>query len=435
MARISPFSLVCRSCFFWFLLFSLVLLPFTACGALVSRATPPSDPACGESATSPNNVDQRYLSSITMQNETTGWGQNYTQKGGVPSGVPTAEQTLLHTTDGGCHWQIVKSWKYSMEPSPDFYPFFLSASLALVYVNGVFFLTRDAGASWSSVTLPVAAGQKAFPGQIFFLTSHLGWMTAAFSHEGVLQFSDLLRSTDGGMSWTRLHIALPMSLTNQSRITSLSMRSETSGWITGSSHDSDGREHSWIFLTHDGGRSWHEQRLPSPQGYASSRLLVLGQPRFFSARDGVLPASTTLTPPVGISIFITHDGGESWQSQPFFPINDVAFNPEVSGGPRIPTFTDLSTGWSSVLTGAGNDTADSLSLLRTTDRGRSWQPFNQQLPVRPSDPGFQFITDRVAFALAYTGDPINFQSPSELYRTTNGGKTWTTLRYTIRESQ
>jgi len=36
MARISPFS--------------LVLLPFTACGALVSRATPPSDPACGESA-------------------------------------------------------------------------------------------------------------------------------------------------------------------------------------------------------------------------------------------------------------------------------------------------------------------------------------------------------------------------------------------------
>jgi hypothetical protein len=52
MARSSPFSLVCHPCFFGLLLLSLVFLPFTACGALVSRATPPSDPACGESARS-----------------------------------------------------------------------------------------------------------------------------------------------------------------------------------------------------------------------------------------------------------------------------------------------------------------------------------------------------------------------------------------------
>ena len=145
----------------------------------------------------------------------------------------------------------------------------------------------------------------------------------------------------------------------------------------------------------------------------------------------MLPASTSLQPPVGISVFLTHDSGQSWQAQPFFALKDGALNPELSGGPQMPTFTSPFTGWSSILTGEGKDTAASLSLFRTTNAGQAFQPFNQSLPVRPSDPGFQFITDRVIFALAFTGEAVNFQAPSELYRTTDGGKSWTTLRYTI----
>jgi photosystem II stability/assembly factor-like uncharacterized protein len=366
-----------------------------------------------------------------MQNATTGWGQNYTQKGGVPSGVSTAEQTILHTTDAGCHWTLVKSWKYSMEPSPDFFPFFLSATMAMVYVNGNVFFTGDGGMFWSSPTMPVGAQQQVLPQHIFFLNEHLGWMLAAFSHEGVVQSYDLLRSTDGARSWTRLHTSFPMALDAGNHITSLSFLNEATGWITGTSSDLNGKKRSWIFLTHDGGKSWHEQRLPSPQGYTSSSPLVLGQPRFFSPRDGMLPAATSLNPPVGICVFLTHDGGESWQAQPFFTLKEVALNPEVSGGPQIPAFTSPSTGWSSILTGEGSDTPDSLSLFRTTDAGRTWQPFHQLLPVRPSDPGFQFLTDRVVFALAYTGEAVNFQAPSQLYRTMDGGKTWTTLHYTI----
>ncbi|HEV2656310.1 MAG TPA: hypothetical protein VGT82_15200, partial [Ktedonobacteraceae bacterium] len=163
----------------------------------------------------------------------------------------------------------------------------------------------------------------------------------------------------------------------------------------------------------------------------SSSSLVLGQPRFFSSRDGLLPASTSLNPPVGISVFLTHDSGQSWQAQPFFALKDVAFNPELSGGPQMPTFTSPFTGWSSILTGDGRDKAANLSLFRTTNAGRSWQPFNQSLPVRPSDPGFQFVTDRVVFALALTGEAVHFQAPSELYRTTDGGTSWTTLHYSI----
>ena len=434
MARIHSSHPVSCPCIKLLLPLSLLLFPLMACvpgTADTTRSAPPSDPTCRESATSPKNIDHRYLSSIAMQNETTGWGQNYTQKGGVPSGLPTAEQTIVHTADAGCHWTLVKSWKYSMEPSPAFFPFFLSAAQAIVYVNGNLFLTSDGGMSWSSPTMPVGAQQHVLPLHIFFLNEHLGWMLAALSHEGTLQSYDLLRSTDGATSWTRLHTSFPMALDAGNHITSLSFLNETIGWITGTSSDLNGKERSWIFLTHDSGKSWQEQRLPAPQGYASSSSLVLGQPRFFSPRDGILPASTRLNPPVGISVFLTHDSGQSWQSQPFFTLKDVAFNPELSGGPQIPAFTSPSIGWSSILIGEGRDTPANLSLFRTADAGHSWQPFNQSLPVRPSDPGFQFITGQLVFALAYTGEAANFQAPSQLYRTTDGGKTWTTLRYTI----
>ncbi len=418
MARIHALSPVSCSRLMLFPLLSLLLFPLMACGSGPSdafRSAPPSDPACRASATSPNNIDHRYLSSIAMQSETTGWGQNYTQKGGVPSGVPTAEQTILHTTDGGCHWKIVKSWKYSMEPSPDFSPFFLSPSLAIIYVNGDLFLTTDAGISWSSITLPVVTQQKAIPGPIFFLNDHLGWMSVSGISEGTFQDNDLLRSTDGGQSWSRLHATLPAPLLPRTRspgyITSLSFLNETTGWVTGSSYS---RENSWIYMTNDGGNTWQEQQLPSPQGYSATRRLDLGQPHFFSARDGVLPAASTHFDPTGVCAFITHDGGESWQSQPFFALqnySDEVVDPHllIDVSVPLPSFTSLTTGW------VGN-----ISIYRTTDGGRSWQHFDHQLPIRYSDPGLQFIADRVAFALAYTGEPINFQAPSELYRTMPG---------------
>jgi photosystem II stability/assembly factor-like uncharacterized protein len=402
-----------------FLLFSLLLFPLTACGSGMSattRSAPPPDPSCRDAATSPTNLDHRYLSGISMQNETNGWGQNYIQKGGLPSGVPTAEQTIVHTTDGGCHWKIVKSWKYAMEPSPDFSPFFLSPTKAIIYVNGDLFLTNDAGTSWSAITLPGGIQSQAIPGPIFFLNDRLGWMAD----------TDLLRSTDGGRSWSRLHATLPAPLLPRTHfpghITSLSFFNETTGWVTGMSNS---RENSWIYLTRDGGTTWQEQHLPSPQGYSATQLLDLGQPHFFSARDGVLPAASTHFDPTGVCAFVTHDGGQSWQSQPFFALkhySDEVVDPHllIDVSVPLPSFTSLTTGW-----------VGTISIYRTSDGGHTWHHFDHPLPLYYEDPGLEFITDRVAFALAYTGEPINFQYPSELYRTTNGGKTWTTLRYTI----
>jgi hypothetical protein len=68
-------------------LLSLFFFPLTACGNSLlgtNRSAPPPDHTCQASSTSPTNIDHTYLSTLSMQNEMTGWGQNYTQKGGVP---------------------------------------------------------------------------------------------------------------------------------------------------------------------------------------------------------------------------------------------------------------------------------------------------------------------------------------------------------------
>ncbi|HEV2653961.1 MAG TPA: hypothetical protein VGT82_03350, partial [Ktedonobacteraceae bacterium] len=239
MDRIRSLNEVSCSLLKLFPLLTLLLFPLSACDAFISA--PPSDPACRASTTSPNNIDHRYLSRIEMQSEMVGWGENYTQTDSTQKGgVPTAERTILHTTDGGCHWTLVKSWKFSMEPSPDFFTFFLSTTQAMVSVNGKIVFTSDGGRSWSSPTLPVGAQQKVLPQHIFFLNEHLGWMLAAFSHEGVLRFSDLLRSTDGARTWTRLHTSFPITLDEGNHITSLSFLNEFTGWITGTSSDLNG---------------------------------------------------------------------------------------------------------------------------------------------------------------------------------------------------
>ena len=94
-----------------------------------------------------------------------------------------------------------------------------------------------------------------------------------------------------------------------------------------------------LLQTLNGGKTWHPQPLPPPPG-ATSGFFLLNPPRFFSARDGILPASSGGVHP-GFFAFVTHDGGQTWQSQPFVAINydEVArrMAPPGSGGFALPS--------------------------------------------------------------------------------------------------
>jgi len=181
-----------------------------------------------------------------------------------------------------------------------------------------------------------------------------------------------------------------------------------------------------LLMTRDGGYTWQPQILTRPSGVRSLSDLRLEPPRFFSARDGVLPAPLDGSPdgtPNGFLVFVTHDGGLTWQSQPFVAedYNEVyqktlkprEINDLVYRATPAPQFTDMQFGWVGV---------PYLEMFTTSD-GEKRQ---QRLALHALPKGveqIEFISSRVGWGLIKSNDELS----SQLYRTTDGAKTWTPL--------
>ncbi|HJU37546.1 MAG TPA: hypothetical protein VJ716_09040 [Gaiellaceae bacterium] len=174
-----------------------------------------------------------------------------------------------------------------------------------------------------------------------------------------------------------------------------------------------------FWLTSNGGRTWRLSRLPqlAKGGVASGRtdpITNIAQVRFVDRRHGWVAV-------MGRSrIYRTTDGGRSWH---------VSTPPGCSRaceGGSI-SFLDARHGYALLYTRARDN-----RLFRTSDGGRTWQ-----LVSRP--PVYDHITfvDRMT-GFAFGGEqrmvigPIRAPDFGNLYRTTDGGRTWS--RYVIHDS-
>jgi photosystem II stability/assembly factor-like uncharacterized protein len=255
-----------------------------------------------------------------------------------------------------------------------------------------------------------------------FLDENAGWLITEIHQASAPPKSAspavLFHTSDGGKHWSQLLRVIEdnASPSQLSAGDQLSFLTATTGWMTGSS----------LLMTRDGGHTWQPQILPLPGGVRSLSGLRLEPPRFFSARDGVLPASINGSAdgtPNGFLVFVTHDGGLSWQSQPFVAedynevyqktlkpgeINDLVYRLTPA-----PQFTDMQFGWVGV---------PSLEMFTTSDGGKHWQ----RLAIHPLPKGveqIEFISSRVGWSLVKSNDELS----SQVYRTTDGAKTWTLL--------
>ena len=159
-----------------------------------------------------------------------------------------------------------------------------------------------------------------------------------------------------------------------------------------------------FWLTTNRGRTWRRARLPSlgRDGVASGRsdpIANISDVQFVDRRHGWVSAANR-------SVYRTSDGGRSWQAS------------RVPGGGFI-DFLDLQHGYA-----LGPD-----GLFRTVDGGTTWQRIS-----RPSVHGpVTFLDRRTAFAFEdATGSIIGpYEGPTfgHLYKTTDGGRTWS--RYEI----
>ena len=101
---------------------------------------------------------------------------------------------ILHTTDGGASW--VKQTYDATVVLKDV--FFVSTGTGIaVGTNGVILRTTNGGNEWSRRP----SGSKASLNKIIFLNSNVG-MAVGMGGGGHQSWCEILRSTDGGITWT-----------------------------------------------------------------------------------------------------------------------------------------------------------------------------------------------------------------------------------------
>ena len=337
------------------------------------------------------------LISLHMIDLTTGWA--------------LSEQAVLRTTDGGLQWKNVTppNTRLTQESIADF----LTASLAWVAIpqaNGTtaqVLRTTDGGQTWQQSTL-----QAAFLKQITFVDSQHGWLLSGWGPQGgPAETVGVFRTSDGGKTWSNVSNALPAStdipppghLPYGGRKSGIHFLNTSTGWITGTAVVND---LIWLYVTHDGGATWYQQSLSLPPEVPSGQLSLIS-PTFFSDMDGVLPIifSDLITGRgIATDIYVTHDGGTTWKSTMLLPAVFGTID-----------FVDTQHGWAT----------DGMVLYSTSDGGQHWTKLSP-------GPDFKQVTD-LSFVSSITGWAIGRLSntSSSLLRTTDGGKTWTPIPFSI----
>ena len=227
--------------------------------------------------------------------------------------------------------------------------------------------TTDGGKSWQQVKLPEGS-------------SALGYTVVIDEVTALVPVGDILSNKywitfDGGASWQ--HFDLPVAkpgLENDAEPNLITFLDHSQAWIiepggAGSS------EQKVLFHTGNAGKSWQKvATLPMNN-------TVFGFV-FTDVQTGWLVAESFGK---GSALYATHDGGKTWKQQ------DLPAPPSGSKTPnmlRNLTFTSNRDGY--VFFGAGQDTATNVYLYTTQDGGRSWQIQGGALPY---DSGFGKMLD------------------------------------------
>lgn len=262
--------------------------------------------------------------------------------------------------------------------------------------KGALLSTADGGETWEARKPPTEDALR----DIFFQDAQTGWLVCERSMfmpmEKEESVSYLLKTTDGGASWSRVEVTRGADV--DVKLAGLRFADREHGWVYG--------ELGALFTTEDGGGSWTRQRVPT-------RHLLLGG-SFLDARTGWLSGG-------GLTVLKTSDGGATWRAGTIFlpPVvkEDSKYVPREPagqgeseqrpvGGRRLNAvwFTTRERGWA--VGGEG-------LILATGDGGRTWRPQDSGVAADLYD--VRFFDESEGWAVGRDGVMLH---------TADGGRTW-----------
>jgi photosystem II stability/assembly factor-like uncharacterized protein len=309
---------------------------------------------------------------------------------------------VVKTVDGGKHWVNVSPARSLLSNmSRGFFQDALHAWIVTPSLNssrvarGTMYVLRtmDGGIHWLTSTI-LDAQAVGIVGSPNFVNARQGWIEvgtgAGAGQEGV----DIFSTSDGGQRWSKVSSTTPFASNTRLPLegikTGISFKDVWTGWATSTTNAPD---HPWLYVTYDGGRTWHYQRLSLVPGLRNA-FYVPSVP-VFVGNNGLLPVTVSN---IGIAIYGTNDGGRTWHLSTFTRFSE-----------QVVYTLDLQNIWAT----------DGNVIHATMNGGRNWGVFSLLSNVS----AFSFVDAMHGWALSQNG--------AYLSRTTNGGRTWSLINYSI----
>jgi photosystem II stability/assembly factor-like uncharacterized protein len=334
-------------------------------------------------------IEAPSIVNIEMLDEVYGWA--------------ITEEHIIRTNDGGVTWYNVTPGNLA-DAGYLVHTSFLDADTAWVqfpdmnkYPNGgKLYRTIDGGLTWETFTTPFSGGS------LHFVDANNGWMMADLGVGAGSMAVSIFQTSDGGKTWNRTYTNDP-NLAEASDTLPLGgiknlilpLDAETA-WVGGVVY-APGQ--TYLFRSDDGGKTWFNINLVLPENTAESEL-SLQDMVFISPKNGLLALRITSETPQTI-VYITEDGGNTWVQSP------AAF--EGYGILETPSASEMIF-----------YTADQFYV--TKDAGVTIQQISPEIKFGDSIIDMSFANSQTGWVI--TASPSNERT---LYKTTDGGATWTPL--------